>query len=373
MVGEGPLGLFDLPLEFTHGPEVRGNVCAGLLLVRLDEIVDDTVVEIFTTEMSVTGSSQHLEDTVVDGEKGDIESSTTEIVDDDLGFATLLVETVGDGGSGRLVDDTEDLETSNGAGVLGSLTLSVVKVYKISDMANKNEMLLTGRNSDHGVGDLFTKVGLGSLLHFGQDHGGNLFGCKVAGLALVLDRDGGFAVLLLDLKGPVLHVALDILVVHLAPNETLGVKDRVTRVGVEGVLGRVTDKAFVIGEGDPGGCDTVTLVVGNDFYTSTARYTTKRLATREASKDEHTQHKSKWFQDLRQVSMDSNKKEKRCSPIPMTVPYSLVASSALTEQRRAKNANKAKERQDAILLVADMLEVKYSADPWPNPALYNGA
>lgn len=78
--------------------------------------------------MGVTGGGEDLEDAVVDGKERHIESSTTEIVDDDLRLATLLVETVGDGGSGRFVDDTENLETGDGTGILGGLTLSVVEV-----------------------------------------------------------------------------------------------------------------------------------------------------------------------------------------------------------------------------------------------------
>ena len=35
-------------------------------------------------------------------------------IDDDLGFTTLLVKTIGDGGGGRLVDDVKDLEAGNG-------------------------------------------------------------------------------------------------------------------------------------------------------------------------------------------------------------------------------------------------------------------
>lgn len=78
--------------------------------------------------MGVTGGGEDLEDAVVDGEERDIEGSTSEIVDDDLRFAALLVETVGDGGSGGFVDDTEDLETGDGTGILGGLTLSVIEV-----------------------------------------------------------------------------------------------------------------------------------------------------------------------------------------------------------------------------------------------------
>ncbi len=71
----------------------------------------------------------------------------------------------------------------------------------------------------------------------------------------------GFPALLLNLERPVLHVALDVTIVHFTTNETLRIEDGVSWVGVEGVLGAVTNKAFIIGEGDPRRCDTVTLVV----------------------------------------------------------------------------------------------------------------
>jgi hypothetical protein len=52
------------------------------------------------------------------------------ILDNDLRFTSLLVETVGDGGGCGHIDDTKDLETCDSSGILGSLTLSVVEVYK---------------------------------------------------------------------------------------------------------------------------------------------------------------------------------------------------------------------------------------------------
>ena len=185
---QGPLGLFDLPLQLAHSPEVTGNVGTRLLLVELDEVVDDTVVEVLTTEMGITGGSQDLEDSVIDGEKGDIESSTTEIVDDDLRFATFLVKTVGDGCSGRLVDDTKDLKTGNGTGILGGLTLGVVEVCG---------------DGDNSMGDLLPKVSLGGLLHLRQDHGGNFFRSKLAVFAKMFDRNRGLSVLLDNLEWPV--------------------------------------------------------------------------------------------------------------------------------------------------------------------------
>ena len=78
--------------------------------------------------MSVSRSSQNLEYTIVDGEEGDIERSATEIVDDDLRLAALLVETVRDSSSRGLIDDTQNLKAGDSACVLRGLALSVIEV-----------------------------------------------------------------------------------------------------------------------------------------------------------------------------------------------------------------------------------------------------
>ena len=134
-----------------------GQVLLVLALELVDEVVDETVVEVLTTQVSVTSSGLDLEDTLLNGQEGDIESTTTKIEDEDVALTLgLLVETVGDGSSSGLVDDTEDVETSNETSVLGGLTLRVVEV---------------GGDSDDSVVDGATEVGLGSLPHLGQDHG----------------------------------------------------------------------------------------------------------------------------------------------------------------------------------------------------------
>lgn len=98
------------------------------------EVVDETVVEVLTTQVSVTGSGLDLEDTLLDGQEGDIEGTTTQVEDKDVALTLgLLVKTVGDGSGSRLVDDTEDVEAGNETSVLGSLTLRVVEVCGNSD------------------------------------------------------------------------------------------------------------------------------------------------------------------------------------------------------------------------------------------------
>lgn len=76
--------------------------------------------------MGVTGGSQNLENTLINGEKRDIESTTTEIVDNDLSLLANLVQTIRDSGGGGLVDNSEDVETGNDTGILGSLSLVVL-------------------------------------------------------------------------------------------------------------------------------------------------------------------------------------------------------------------------------------------------------
>lgn len=50
---------------------------------------------------------------------------------------------------------------------------------------------------------------------------------------------------------PMLLITQYFWIIHLTTDETLSVEDGVFRVGVEGILGRVTDETFVVREGDP--------------------------------------------------------------------------------------------------------------------------
>ena len=131
-----------------------------LALELLDEVVDETVIEILTTKVSVTSGGLDFEDTLLDGQEGNIECSSSEIEDEDITLTDgLLIETVGDSSSSGLVDDTEDVETRDGTSVLGSLTLRIVEV---------------GGDSDDGVVDGGAEVSLSGLLHLEEDHGRDL-------------------------------------------------------------------------------------------------------------------------------------------------------------------------------------------------------
>jgi hypothetical protein len=73
-------------------------------------MVDETIIEIFSTKMGITSGGFDFEDALLDSEKGDIECSSTEIEDQDVAFANdFLVETVGNGSGCGLVDDSKNV------------------------------------------------------------------------------------------------------------------------------------------------------------------------------------------------------------------------------------------------------------------------
>ena len=80
--------------------------------------------------MGITSGRENLEDALVDGQEGDIEGTATKIVDNDLALIRL-VETIGNCCGSRLVDNSEDVESGNDAGILGRLALVVLQICQL--------------------------------------------------------------------------------------------------------------------------------------------------------------------------------------------------------------------------------------------------
>mmetsp|Transcript_12613 Transcript_12613/g.18091 ORF Transcript_12613/g.18091 Transcript_12613/m.18091 type:complete len:277 (+) Transcript_12613:1288-2118(+) len=219
----------------------------------LQEVVDHAVVKVLSSQVGISSSGLDLKDSLLNGQKRHIKSSSTKIENQDILLLALLIKTVGNGSSGGLVNDTQHIESSDGTGVLGGLTLRVVKV---------------GRNGDNGVLDLLAQICLGNLTHLGEDHGTDLLSLELLGLTLVLNLDnrcsagaGG------DLERPVLHVSLNSGVRKLAANETLGIEDGVGSVHGSLGFGGISNKTLGLGECYIGRGCPVSLIVGDDFHT----------------------------------------------------------------------------------------------------------
>ena len=124
-------------------------------LNSLTDPIDDALVDVVAAEVGVAVGGLDFHDAVADFKDRDIEGAAAEIVDRD-GLILLLVQAVGEGGGGGLVDDAHDLEAGDLTGVLGGLALGIVEI---------------GGDGDDGLGDLLAEVGLGGLFELGEDHG----------------------------------------------------------------------------------------------------------------------------------------------------------------------------------------------------------
>ena len=125
----------------------------------LDQVVDDALVPVVATEVVVAAGGLDLDDALADLEQGHVEGAATEVEDEDGLVGLALVQAVGQGGRGRLVDDAQDVEAGDLAGLLGGLALGVLEVR---------------RHGDHGVGDGLAEVGLGVALELLQHAGADL-------------------------------------------------------------------------------------------------------------------------------------------------------------------------------------------------------
>ncbi len=223
------LGGFLQPLQREL---VVAQVDALLLLELVGEIVDEPHVEVFAAEERVAVRRLHLEHAVADFQDRNVERAAAEVIDRD-GAGLLLVEAVGERRRGRLVDDAQDFEAGDLAGVLGGLTLRVVEV---------------GRHRDDGLLDLLPEIGFRGLLHLLKREGGDLRGR--IGLAVRLDPRVAVAGLR-DLVGDELLVLLDHRVVVAPSDQALDREDGLFRVGDRLAFRRLADETLaIVREGD---------------------------------------------------------------------------------------------------------------------------
>ena len=98
--------------------------------------------------MRVAVGGQHFEDAVVQLQDGDVERAAAEVVHGD-DAVLALVQSVGERCRGRFVDQAQNFQTRDAAGVLGGLALRVVEIR---------------RHRDHRLRDRLAEVRFGVLL-----------------------------------------------------------------------------------------------------------------------------------------------------------------------------------------------------------------
>jgi hypothetical protein len=143
----------------------------GFPLELILEVFQKSVVEVLTTQVGVTSSCLDGENTTSDVEKRDIESSSTQVEDEDvfLGFR-LSVETVGNCGSCGLVDNTENIKTSDSTGIFGGQRCESLKyagtlrncwIFALKPLFISNDAYVTT-----AFFTVLPKLGFRNFLHF---------------------------------------------------------------------------------------------------------------------------------------------------------------------------------------------------------------
>ena len=104
----------------THADKQTKNTNRYQLSLALElvhEVLHHAVIEILTAQMGVASRGLDFENTALDRQQRHIKRTAAQIKDQNVAARfgdLLLVQTVGDGGGCRLVDDALDVETCHG-------------------------------------------------------------------------------------------------------------------------------------------------------------------------------------------------------------------------------------------------------------------
>src|SRR6266478_963173 len=147
--------------EFLREFAVRREID---FVVLKNQFVDESleeIIDVVTAEVGVAVRGKNVEGITISRgnqfENGNVERAAAEIIDGY--FATLLfVEAVGESGGGRLVDEAENFETGDFAGVFGGLALGVVEI---------------GRDGDYSAVHRFAEMRFGPVFELAKDERGD--------------------------------------------------------------------------------------------------------------------------------------------------------------------------------------------------------
>ena len=144
---------------------IFGQVYALLFFELINDVVNQALVKVFTTQERVTIGGQYFKLFVAinigNFDNRNIESTTTQVINRDFTVALSgFVHTESQSGSGRLIDDAFYFQTSDAACIFGGLALAVVKV---------------SRNGNHCFRNGFTQMCFSRLFHFAQDFSRHLW------------------------------------------------------------------------------------------------------------------------------------------------------------------------------------------------------
>ncbi|CDB58410.1 putative uncharacterized protein [Bacteroides ovatus CAG:22] len=153
--GKLNLSFFSSFFQTLQSHRILSQVSTFVVLEFLYQPIDDYLVEVITTQVSVTICRKYFKHTTTKFEDRDIECTTTKVEYSNLHIFVSLIQTVSKSCGCRFVYNTFYFQTSNLSGFLSSLTLRVGKIC---------------RNGDNCFCYFLTEIVFGSFLHFLKNH-----------------------------------------------------------------------------------------------------------------------------------------------------------------------------------------------------------
>lgn len=109
-------------LNSLNSEFILGDIKALSGLELINKVVLKKMVEIFSSQLSVSVGGLDLEDSIGDLEDGDVEGTSSEIVHSDE-LSVCLVLSEGEGSGSGLVNDSLHIEVGNLTSILSGLSL----------------------------------------------------------------------------------------------------------------------------------------------------------------------------------------------------------------------------------------------------------
>ncbi|MBA7641114.1 hypothetical protein ES703_48787 [subsurface metagenome] len=250
--GELHLGLLGTFLETLQRYGVITDVDPFVFLELIGHPVNEDMVDIITTQVGIAIGGLNLEDTIPQLQDGNVKGPAAKIKNSNF-LVLFLIQAVGQGGGGGFIDDAPYVQPGDLAGILGGLTLGVVKV---------------GRGGNNGVGHLGSQIGFRGLLELLENHSADLRG-RIFFIAY-LHQDLSLRALR-NLKGHLPDFLADLFVQP--AHEPLDGIDRVLRIGHGLPFRRLADQAVtILGESHHRRGGTSSLGILDDLWGSTLHY-----------------------------------------------------------------------------------------------------
>ena len=172
LIGQLNLGFFRGFLQALQSHGVLADINAFLLAEFFGNEIDQALIKVVATKMAIAVGAHDFKHAVTNIQNADVECSAAQIKHGNAAVL-FLFQTIRQCRGGWLIDDALHLKTSDFAGVLGGLALTVVEIC---------------RHSNDRAIHFLAQIILGHFFQLLQNHGANFWRCVFLAANFHLDQ-----------------------------------------------------------------------------------------------------------------------------------------------------------------------------------------